>query len=246
MNAQSEKRVVLVTGASRGLGKEIALRFGRAGDVVLVNYLRNENDARAVVRAIQDGNGTADILHADVSKSRDVSAMFAIVREQFGRIDVLVNNAGIVRDRLLLRMSEADWDEVLNVNLSAGFYCIREAAGLMKQQGGGHIIAVSSIIGVQGREGQANYSAAKAGLIGLTRAAARELGEFNIRVNAILPGYLRTSLTTAAADAVYDRAVRENVLNRISDLQEVAEFIYHLSFMKNVSGQVFNLDSRIV
>ena len=166
--------------------------------------------------------------------------------KRWGTVDVLINNAGITRDGLVLRMPEEDWDDVINTNLSGPFHCIRAASGIMTKQRRGHIISIASVVGVQGREGQANYSASKAGLIGLTKACAKEFGPWNINVNAVLPGYIPTDMGDTISDTVLERILKENALNRISDPKEVAEFIYHLSLMKNVSGQVFNLDSRIL
>lgn len=240
------KRIVLVTGASRGLGRAIALAFGREGDNVVINFLNHEQDATAVADEISRANGEAVLFRADVKASDEVEAMINDTMSRWGRIDVVVNNAGITRDGLLLRTSEQDWDSVLNTNLKGAFHCIRSASKIMSKQRKGHIINISSIVGVHGREGQANYSAAKAGLIGLTKASAKELGRFNVKVNAILPGYLSTDMGGDASDAVIDRILQANALGRISNSEEVADFVCHLSRMNNVSGQVFNLDSRIV
>jgi 3-oxoacyl-[acyl-carrier protein] reductase len=246
MERSEDKRVIIVTGASRGLGKAIALRFGKAGCRVVVNYREQEQDARSVADAIEASGGEAICCKADVRIPGDVAAMVQQVLEQWGSLDLLVNNAGLTMDGLMLRMSEEDWDRVVDTNLTGAFYCIREAAEHMSKGKGGHIINISSIVGVQGREGQANYSAAKAALIGLTKASARELGSSNIQVNAILPGYLPTDMGGTVSDAMLSKIVNRNALGRTSDAVEVADFIYHLSCMKNVSGQVFNLDSRIL
>jgi 3-oxoacyl-[acyl-carrier protein] reductase len=240
------KRVVIVTGASRGLGREIAIRFGRAGDRVVVNYITRISDAKAVADEIIRTGGEAVSFQADVKVASEVEAMIESTEKRFGSIDVLVNNAGITRDSLLVRMTEQDWDTVVDTNLKGPFLCIRAVSEIMSKQQNGHVINVSSICGVQGREGQANYSASKAGLIGLTRACAREIGRFNIKVNAVLPGYITTDMGEKVSDSIYQRILKENALNRVSDPEEVADFIYHLSLMNNVSGQVFNLDSRIL
>ncbi len=246
MAALNDKQVIIVTGGSRGLGREIALAFGRAGSRIVVNYLNREQDAATVAEQIAKTGGDALTVRADVGDVDQVEAMIALAADRWGNIDVLVNNAGIARDALILRMKEQDWDMVLRTNLNGPFKCIRSVSRLMKEQGTGHIINIASITGIKGREGQANYSASKAGLIGLTRECARELGRFNIRVNAVLPGYLPTAMGEKVSAAVLDRVLTDNVLNRFSDPIEVAEFIVHLSRMNNVSGQVFNLDSRIV
>jgi len=241
-----KKRVVIVTGASRGLGREIAIRFGKAGERVIVNYITSRSDAEAVADEIGHNGGEAVPFQADVKVAAEVEAMIKSTEKRFGALDVLVNNAGITKDGLLIRMAEQDWDAVMDTNLKGPFLCIRAATEIMSKQQNGHVINVSSISGMQGREGQANYSASKAALIGLTRACAREFGRFNIRVNAVLPGYIATDMGEKVSDGIYQRVLKENALNRVSDPGEVADFIYHLSLMMNVSGQVFNLDSRIV
>ncbi len=246
MPLSKHKRSVIVTGASRGLGKEIALKFGKAGDRIVVNYVSHDRNVAAVVDEILRAGGEAIALKADVRIAEEVATMIDETTKRWGALDVLVNNAGITRDRLMLRLSEQDWDSVLDTNLTGAFHCIRAASRIMSDQGEGHIINISSIVGARGRAGQAPYAASKAGLIGLTQAAARELGGFNIKVNAVLPGYLPTEMGRGISDAIYEWVLHENALNRASDPQEVAEFIHHLSWMNNVSGQIFNLDSRIL
>ncbi len=239
------KRVVIITGASRGLGREIALRFGRAGDRVVVNYLTREQDAATVADEISRSGGEAVTFRADVRVASHVDEMIMAAVKQWDTLDILVNNAGLTRDGLLLRLSEQDWDDVLDTNLKGAFHGIRSASAVMAKNRQGHVINISSIVGMQGREGQANYSASKAGLIGLTRAAARELGSFNVKVNAVLPGSMPTDMGENISDAILERIRKDNVLGRVSDPREAAEFIFHLSLMNNISGQVFNLDSRI-
>lgn len=240
------KRTVIVTGASRGLGKEMALRFGWAGDRIVVNFLSDEAAARAVVEEITRSGGEAVAVRADVANPSAVDALIAESMKRWGSIDVLINNAGRTKDGIALRMSEEDWADIIGTNLSGAFHTIRAAAHVMALQRQGHIVNISSLAGIQGREGQANYSAAKAGLLGLTKAAAKEFGAFNVNVNAVLPGYLATDMGTRISDVIHARILAENALGRASDSKEVAEFIYRLSLMRNVSGQVFNLDSRII
>jgi len=242
----TRKRVVIITGASRGLGRELAFCFGRAGERVVVNFLSNENAARVVVDAICRYGGESLCYMADVNNPVEVDGLMRDTMGRWGAIDVLINNAGLTKDRIMFRMTEEDWDAVVDTNLSGPFRCIRAVSQHMIKQRSGHIINISSIVGLQGREGQANYSSAKAGLIGLTKASAKELGTYNIKVNVVVPGYLHTDMGSSISDAVYDRILKENALGKASDPLEVADFIYHLSLMNNVSGQVFNLDSRIV
>ena len=242
----ARKRVIIITGASRGLGRGIALRFGRAGERIVVNFLSNEPAALAVADEISQNGGESICYKADVKLPDEVDAMARDTIERWGTVDVLINNAALTRDGIMLRMTEEDWDNVVDADLSGPFHCIRAAAHHMIKQRSGHIINISSIVGLQGRAGQANYSSSKAGLIGLTKASAKELGSFHIKVNAVLPGFLTTDMGSRMSDDVHDRILKENTLGKASDPQEVADFIYHLSLMNNVSGQVFNLDSRIV
>jgi len=246
MKAFRKQRVVIVTGASRGLGRAIALCFGGNGDRVIVNYLSHEQGAADVVDEIQRSAGKAFSCRADVRISADVDKMFKDTIERWGTVDILINNAGMTKDGVILRMTEDDWDDVIATNLSGPFHCIRAASKIMIGQKQGHIMNISSIAGIQGREGQANYSASKSGLISFTKACAHELGRFNIKVNAILPGYMPTDMGDKITDAKLNRIIGENALGRVSKPNEIADFIYHLSLMNNVSGQIINLDSRIL
>ncbi len=240
------KRVIIVTGASRGLGREIALCFGRSGERIVVNFKSDESSAYAVADELSKLGSESICYKADINNSVEVNAMAKATIERWGDVDVLINNAALTKDRLVIRMTEQDWDEVIGTDLNGPFNCIRAVSQHMIEQRNGHIINISSIVGLQGREGQANYSAAKAGLIGLTKASAKELGQYNIKVNAVLPGYLQTDMGADISDVVHDRILKENALGRGSDPGEVARFIQHISLMNNVSGQVFNLDSRIL
>jgi 3-oxoacyl-[acyl-carrier protein] reductase len=246
MTPRDKKRVVLVTGASRGLGKAIALQFGNSGHKVIVHYRERARSAAAVVESIRAADGEAIAVRADLRITAEVDAMVADTIKRWGRIDVLVNNAGMTRDGMLLRMSQTEWDDVLETNLTGPFHCIRAVAEVMMRMNDGQIISIGSIVGLQGREGQANYSASKAGLIGLTKACAKEFGPFNIKVNAVLPGYLPTDMGSELSKVMLDRIVQSNALGRVSNPVEVADFVHHLSRMQDVSGQVFNLDSRVL
>lgn len=246
MQHSLERKTVIVTGASRGLGGEIALAFGRQGWRVAVNYLSSRDAAQKIADKISASGGEALAVRADVRIAADVERMISEVVDRWGRLDALVNNAAVTKDGLAVRMSEADWDSVIESNLKAPFLCIRAACRIMIRHKKGHIINISSISGVKGREGQANYSSSKAGLIGLTKAAALELGRFNIQVNAVLPGFMRTEMGGTISDKMLERIKAESCLGRFSEPAEVAGFIVHLCGMKSVSGQVFNLDSRII
>jgi len=240
------QRTIVITGGGRGLGRSLALRFGAARERVAVTYRTDRNGAESTADEICRHGGEALALALDVRDRSAVEQAVAAVLARWGGIDILVNNAGIAQDALAVRMTEQAWDDVLATDLSGPFRCTRAVAGPMMRQRHGHILNVASITGLQGREGQVNYSAAKAGLIGLTKAAARELGPYDVKVNAVLPGYLETAMGRTVSDAVRERVQEENTLGRVNDPEEVAEFVYRLSLLRNVSGQVFNLDSRIL
>ena len=234
-------RVAVVTGASRGLGREVAFALGRSGYNVAVNYHHSQKEAAAVVLGI---GGQSMAVKADVGSVQDVELMVGKVLDEWGRIDVRINNAGITRDGLMIRYGEADWDEVFRVNLKGCFNTVKSIAPLMIRSGGGHIINISSYSGVRGKAGQVAYSASKASVIGFTSSLAKELGEHNIRVNCVLPGYMPTEMGVHAEGAM-KRAEEESILDCLSDPGEVAGFIAYLVTTKTVTGQVFSLDSRL-
>lgn len=238
--------VVIVTGGSRGLGREVAQRFGQAGFAVVVNYASGVSQAETTAKEILSAGGDALPYKADVSDYNSVSAMVDGAVSRFGRIDVLVNNAAIVRPGLIARLSVEDWDDTIDTNLKGAFNTTKAVSSTMMKQRSGHIINIASILGIRGKAGQAAYCASKAGLIGLTRAAAVEFAPRGIQANAVIPGYMLTDMGASASGKYRDEALNDNLLKRFSEPSEVAEFIFHLSGMKAVSGQVFNLDSRIV
>ncbi len=237
-------RVVIVTGASRGLGARLAQCFADARFAVAVNYNENKDRAEGLVRSLREDGHDAVAIHADVSNPVEVRSMVDMVLSLWGRIDVLVNNAGVVSDALLVKTSNHVWEKIIGTNLSGVFTCIRAAAEIMIKQGGGHIINISSISGVHGQVGQAAYAASKAGILGLTMSAAKELGEYNVCVNTVLPGYLLTDMGISA-DKARDRAIERSVLHQLADVDETAHFVVNLAQMSGISGQVFNLDSRV-
>ncbi len=234
-------QVAVVTGASRGLGRQAAIALVKAGYHVGVNYVRSRGMAEEVLRC---ATNRCMALRADVGNPREVEDMAERVRREWGRIDVLVNNAGIARDGLMLRYDEDDWDEETRVNIRGCFNTVRSFAPLMIQSGGGHIINISSYSGLRGKAGQAAYSASKASVVGFSLSLARELGGHNIRVNCIVPGYMPTEMGRGARGAM-KTAEEESVLHRLSDPEDVARFITYLVKTETISGQVFCLDSRI-
>lgn len=237
-------RVVVVSGASRGLGRAIALRFGQ--ERVAVLYREREEEAQQVAAEINKQGGEAFCHRLNVGVAKQVREVVGKIVERWGHIDILMNNAGTVNDDLLIKMDEAQWDEVLQTNLTGPMNLIRAVAPIMQQNGGGHIVNIGSISGFKGREGQVNYAASKGGLWGLTAAAANDLGASNIQVNLVIPGLLETDMGKVVPPTTRERIMEDLSLGRTSTLDEVADFIHHLCGMKNVSGQAFNLDSRIV
>ena len=200
-------RVALVTGASRGIGKAVAEVLGDAGFAVAVNYARSATAADDVARKIRAAGGSALTVRANVADADEVGAMFTFVRAELGPVGVLVNNAGITRDNLILRMSAASWDEVMATNLRSVFLCSKAALRDMVKGRWGRIISVASVAGVAGNAGQVNYAASKAGVIGVTKSLAKEVGSRNITVNAVAPGWIETDLTTGISDEVKTRAL---------------------------------------
>jgi 3-oxoacyl-[acyl-carrier protein] reductase len=235
-------RVALVTGASRGLGRQIALALSENGYSVAANYLSSQKQAETLIRAI--GNNSA-AFKADVGDIGQVRVMAENIRNRFGRLDAIINNAGITKDNLLLRQTESEWDRIISTNLKGCFNVIRTMSPLMIQSGGGSIINISSYSGAKGRAGQPAYSASKAAILGLTRSAAQELAQYHVRVNAVLPGYMETGMGTAARNAA-KIAVEESILNKLSVPHEAADFILYLVKTGNISGQIFSLESRVL
>lgn len=234
--------VCLITGSSRGLGRSIALAMGKRGCRVAVHYHQRKEEAFEVASMIKDSLP----LQADVRNPDEAASLVDEVVKRWGRLDVLVNNAGTTREALLLRTSEKDYEEVIGVNLKGAFNFLRAAARYMTEQGKGHIINVSSIAGLNGKAGLSAYAASKAGLLGLTFSAARELGEHNIMVNAVLPGYMLTDMGVHSSDSAKEKFLRESVIKEFSDPGSVAEFVCYLAGTSGITGQVFNLDSRIL
>ncbi|BCB95803.1 beta-ketoacyl-ACP reductase [Dissulfurispira thermophila] len=237
-------RNAVITGGSGGLGMEIAYAFSEHGYNIVINYLQSDRTALKVIKAISKTTGNKAVaVRADVSSFYDVSEMVEFVKKKFGRVDVFVNNAGITKDALLIKQTEEEWDRIMDVNLKGAFNCIKAFALLMKN--GGHIINISSYSGLKGKEGQVAYSASKAALFGLTKTAAIELAKYNIRVNAVLPGYMPTKMGIAAKTAL-QKAKNDSILNTLSDPKEVARFIVYLAGTENITGQIFCLESRII
>lgn len=239
----SDRRVVLVTGASRGLGRAIAVGFGRAGNRVVVNYRTDAAEADRTVRAVEEAGGTAIPYQADIRDAKNVAAMVAATADRWGRLDVLVCNAAVTEGRLVVRVSDEAWDKIVATTLTGAFHCLQHAGAVMHTQRAGAVILIGSLAGLQGLAGQAPYAAAKAGLLGLMRTAAREWGTAGVRVNAILPGWHATALTGFRDDPA--PAPFEPALGHGTTPDAVADFVVALAAMPDISGQVFTLDSRM-
>jgi 3-oxoacyl-[acyl-carrier protein] reductase len=244
----SEDRVVLVTGSSRGLGKAMAEEFGRHGYRVAVHYVRSEGPAQEVVAAIREAGGEAEAFGADVADPAACAALVKEVVDRFGALDVLVNNAGITRDTLALRMKDDDWRAVLDTNLSAAFYLSRAALRGMLRANFGRIVNISSVVGIRGNVGQANYVTAKAGLIGLTKALAREYAAKGITVNTVAPGFISSDMTQALSDELREAYLREIPAGRFGTPEDVARVVAFLASdaAAYVNGQTVAVDGGMV
>lgn len=233
-------KTVLISGSSRGLGRSPAEAFLEKEYCVAVNYLHSQKEAEEITTA---AGKCAVAIQADVGRAADVAAMISRIETSFGRIDILINNAGITRDNLLIRQTEAEWDAIIRTNLTGCFNLIRAAAPLMIRSGGGNIINISSCSGAKGNAGQAAYSASKADFIGLTISAADELAEHNIRVNAVMPGYMPTGMGASAMSAM-KQAKEESVLNTLSEPSAVARSIAAIAGTGYITGQIVRPDCQ--
>ncbi|SHO51863.1 3-oxoacyl-[acyl-carrier-protein] reductase [Anaerocolumna xylanovorans] len=239
-----EGKIALVTGGSRGIGKAIALALAENGATVIVNYCGSEEAAKQTVNEIVTKGGTAFLLKGDVSDSAEVDKMFIYIAENFKRLDILINNAGITRDNLILKMSDKEFDQVIDLNLRGVFYCLRQASRMMLKQRYGKIVNISSISGIHGNPGQVNYSAAKAGVIGMTKTLAKELASRNINVNAIAPGYINTDMTANLKEEFKSKVLEAVPLRRFGEGSDIAEAAVFLASDKAsyITGQVLSVD----
>ena len=240
-------QVAIITGASRGIGRAIALELSKQGAKIVVNYAASSEKADAVVDTITQAGGDAISLQADVSKVEEVDALVNAVMEKFSRVDILVNNAGITRDTLLLRMKLEDWQTVIDLNLTGVFLCTKAASKIMLKQRSGRIINITSVAGQMGNPGQANYSAAKAGVIGFTKAVAKELASRGITVNAVAPGFIATDMTSNLTNT--EEIVKFIPLGRYGQPEEIAGMVRFLAAdpaAAYITGQVFNVDGGMV
>lgn len=237
-------KVAIVTGASRGIGREIAITLARYGAKVIVNYCGSKEKAEEVVSLIISEGGIATAYQGDVADSEAMKQMFADVLQEYKTIDILVNNAGITRDNLILKMSDDDFNSVIDTNLKGVYYCLKQVSKIMLKQKSGRIINISSIAGVIGNAGQINYSASKAGVIGMTKALARELGSRGITVNAVAPGFIKTDMTDKLPETIKDHYVNQIPLKRFGEVSDIAETVAFLASEKAayITGQTISVD----
>lgn len=243
-----EIKTVLVTGGSRGIGKEVALKFAENGYNIVINYVSDKTDVKKLEEEFNEKGVKSLILKADVSKVEEVDELVKKAIEEFGQIDVLVNNAGITKDNLLMRMSEEEFDKVIEINLKGTYLVTKAVTKYMMKKRSGSIVNLSSVVGVAGNAGQCNYSASKAGIIGFTKSVAKELASRNIRANAVAPGFIETDMTSVLTDAVKENIYNQIPLKRMGNAKEVAELIYFLGSEKSsyITGQVINVDGGMV
>ena len=243
-----EGKSVLVTGGSRGIGRAIAIAFAENGADVAINYTSNEEAALEVSKEIEALGKTCKIIKCDVSDFENATKMVEDVVAEFGKIDILVNNAGITKDGLLMRMKEEDFDNVIDVNLKGTFNCAKHASAIMLKQRFGKIINMTSVVGIVGNAGQVNYAASKAGVIGLTKSLAKELGSRGITVNAVAPGFINTDMTASLSEKVKEEASKNIPLKRLGDPEDVANLVGFLASdaANYITGQVINVDGGMV
>jgi 3-oxoacyl-[acyl-carrier protein] reductase len=236
-------QVALVTGASRGIGQAIALRLSSEG-IFVVATATSENGAEATVAAIAAQGGAAQAVKLDVTSSADVEALFKKIMSEQGRLDILINNAGITKDGLMMRMKDSDWDAVLDTNLKGSFICLREASKIMTKARYGRVVNISSVVGEMGNPGQANYCASKAGLFGLTKSAARELAKRNITINAVAPGFIETDMTSALPEKGREALLQNIPMERLGSVDDIAHAVCFLVSPQAgyITGQVLSVN----
>ncbi|GAA0120926.1 MAG: 3-oxoacyl-[acyl-carrier-protein] reductase [Clostridium argentinense] len=239
---------VVITGASRGIGRAIALKLASLGANIVFNFKNSVNKADELVEEIETLGVKAKAVQGDIANLKDAEELIRVCKEDFGSVDVLVNNAGITRDNLVMRMKEEDFDSVIDTNLKGTFNTIKHVTPIMMKQRSGKIINISSVVGIVGNAGQANYSASKAGVIGLTKSVAKELGSRGINVNAIAPGFIETDMTEVLKDNIKENLLKSIPLKKLGSSEDVANLVVFLASeqSKYITGQVINVDGGMV
>ena len=244
-----DKKVALITGGSRGIGKKIAEKFARNGYNIVINYVSEKTDVNKLESDLSQ-NGKVEVLciKCDVTDFNSCQEMVKEAVDKFGKIDVLINNAGITKDNLLMRMKEEDFDKVINVNLKGTFNMTKNVISYMMKKRSGRIVNISSVVGVSGNSGQANYAASKAGIIGFTKSVAKELASRNILANAVAPGFIETDMTNVLKEEIKENINSQIPLRRMGSAKEVAELVYFLGedASSYITGQVINVDGGMI
>ncbi len=241
-------KTAVITGASRGIGRAIALKLAELGANVVVNYSNSSNKAEEVVNEIKDIGREAMAIKADVSNPEDVNAFVKEVSKKFDSIDILINNAGITKDTLLIRMKDEDWEKVIDINLKGTYLCTKLFGKKMMKQRSGKIINITSVVGIMGNAGQANYAASKAGVIGFTKSIAKEFSSRNINVNAIAPGFIETEMTDSLSDEIRENYTKSIPLGKLGKAEDIANVVAFLCSQESnyITGQVINVDGGMV
>ncbi|RJQ44161.1 MAG: SDR family oxidoreductase [Nitrospiraceae bacterium] len=247
MNIDLSGKIALVTGASRGIGRETAILLAKAGAKVIINFNRSAEKAEEVRKTITDSSGEAELFKADVSQPEEVQKLFDFIKGKYGKLNILVNNAGIIKDNLLLAMELTEWNSVINTNLGGAFLCTRHAAEMMIMNRSGKIISISSIGAIKGGRGQTNYAAAKGGLISFTRACAVEFSGKGIQVNAVLPGMIVTDMSSRVRKRAGDKILEQIPMSRFGEPADVANLIVFLASdnANYITGQAISVDGGL-
>ena len=246
---QQEKKIVLVTGASEGIGRAVAVKMAEEGNLIVINYRRNKEAAQETLKMVREAGGDGVIAQADVADPQQVESLFARVKKKFGTVDVLINNAGIIKDKYLLMMTEEDFMDVINTNLGGCFHCTKAAVRLMvSNEKGGSIVNIASTSGLSGQIGQANYSSSKGGIVSFSKTVAKEYAGKNIRVNAVAPGFVETKMTKGNRKLLEDQYMQFIPLNRFGKPSEIAEAVAFLASEKAsyITGQCLVADGGLI
>lgn len=241
-------KCAIITGASRGLGKAIALKLASLGANIVLNYRSSEEEALEVENEIKQLGVEVISVKGDISKLKEVENLVSVAKERFGNVDIMVNNAGITKDTLILRMKEEDFDSVIDVNLKGVFNCLKAITPIMVKQKHGKIISISSVVGISGNAGQVNYAASKAGIIGMTKSLAKEVGSRGINVNAVAPGFIETDMTDALGDKIKEEAKKNIPLRKLGKPEDVANVVAFLASESSdyITGQVIQVDGGML